>query len=204
MLSAGFATVTYLKSRLMPDAAADETEWDMTIAALGKSVAGKFDRFCNRTFARTEGKQDTFTARGSAWVLSCYPVEAIDSVILKDRDGSTSEIDAGEWSVDETCGLLETNSIAGARTQKVVVTYDGGYWLDPRDGSAMPAESNALPADVLEAWVLQCQHEAENRGVFHAVSMRSQSEGETPKTADLTLLAAVKETLNPFRRFAGE
>lgn len=204
MLSAGFTTTTYLKSRLLPSAAADNTDWDEAIATLGKSVAGKFDRFCNRRFARSLGTSDTFSARGSSWVLACYPVESIDSVVLRDRDGSTEEIDADAWSVDESCGLLETDYLAGSKSQKLRVTYTGGYWLDPRDGTAMPADSNALPDDILAAWILQCQHEAESQGLFHAVALRSQSEENAPRTATVALLDAVKETLNPFRRFAGE
>lgn len=204
MLSAGFATVTYLRSRLMPEEAAGESEWDAAVAALGKSVAAKFDRHCSRGFARAENQIDKFSARAAAWVLTRYPVEDIATVELVDPDGTAGVIAEGDWWLDEKPGLLETETIAGAKRQKIRITYTGGYWLDPRDGTAMPADATPLPDDVLEAWILQCQHEAESRGLFHAVSFRSQKDEGSPKTADAGLLEAVTETLRPFRRFGGE
>ena len=204
MLSAGFSTVTWLKSRLLPTAATDDTDHDDTIAALGRSVAGQFDRFCGRDFARAAGATDTFNARATAWVLTRYPVEEIASVVVRAPGGGSIELDAGEWQIDEVSGVLETVSIAGSRLDKIVITYTGGYWPDPRDGTVMPAEANALPADVLEAWVAQCQHEAESRGLFNAVSLRAQKDESEPRTAALGLLDHVAEILNPHRRFGGE
>lgn len=204
MLSAGFSTTTYLRSRLMPEEASGESEWDAAVAALGKSVAAKFDRHCNRGFARVVNQIDKFSARAAAWVLTRFPVEAIATVELVDPDGAAEAIAEGDWWVDEKPGLLETETIAGTARQKIRITYTGGYWLDPRDGTAMPADATPLPDDVLEAWVLQCQHEAESRGLFHAVSFRAQKDEAAPGTADAGLLEAVTETLRPHRRFAGE
>ncbi|WP_193214935.1 hypothetical protein [Luteolibacter marinus] len=203
MLTAGFATIVYLKSRLLPDAAAGEAEWDDEVAALGKSVAGKFDRHCNRDFARSTAAVDTFKARASAWVLRRYPVESLDTVEVIDPDGTATEQVIDEWQLDESSGLLESDTLAGSLRQKLRITYTGGYWLDPRDGTAMPAEANALPDDVLEAWVAQCQHEAESRGLFSAVSFRSQSD-DGPRTTGLGLLDDVAYVLRSYRRFSGE
>jgi hypothetical protein len=203
MLSAGFANLTYLKSRLMPDAATEDTEWDIDLAALGKSVAGKFDRHCARRFVRDSDAVDVFAARGSAWVLQNYPVEAIASVAVVDADGQSNEIDEGNWMLDEESGLLETMSLAGGKTQRLRVTYAGGYWLDPRDGSEMPEGATALPDDLLELWVLQCQHEAESRGVLGAKSFRKQKDEAAPKTVDAGLLEGVVEALATYRRFGG-
>jgi hypothetical protein len=203
MLSAGFATTTYLRSRLMPDEASGETEWDAAVAALGNSVAAKFDRHCNRAFARAVNHVDRFSARAAAWVLTRFPVETITTVELLDADGTAEPIAAGDWWIDGAPGLLETDFIAGNERQKIRIVYTGGYWLDPRDGTVMPVGATPLPADVLEAWVLQCQHDAETRGLFHAVSFRRQADESAPKTIDAGLLEATIQTLRPFRRFAG-
>ena len=204
MLSAGFSTVTWLKSRLLPNAATDQTDWDEAIAALGLSMAGKFEGYCGRKFARAEGTSDRFNARGTAWVLTRYPVESITSVVIREPGGDSVELDDDEWQIDEPSGLLETLSIAGSRHDRIIITYTGGYWLDPRDGTAQPAETDALPAEILEAWVTQCQHEAESRGLFNAASLRSQKDESEPKTSTLGLLEYVTETLNPYRRFGGD
>jgi hypothetical protein len=204
MLSSGFATVTYLRSRLMPQEAAGETEWDESVAALGLSVAGKFDRHCNRFFTRAVGTVDQFSARASAWVLRRSPVEAISSVVLRAPDNSLQAIAAGDWWLDKAAGILESDVSTSDRRQQIEITYTGGYWLDPRDGTALPAGATALPYDVLEAWVLQCQHEAESRGLFHTVSFRTQKDASAPKTATAGLLDGVLETLRPYRRYSGE
>lgn len=204
MLSAGFATVTLLKSRLLPEAATDDTDHDKTLAALGKSVAASFDRHCNRSFARAVNAVDVFSARGSGWVLRRYPVEEIASVQLRSADNSLEDIDDSTWIVDELSGLLETESIAGHRMQRVVITYTGGYWLNPGNGTAKPAEATELEPDILEAWITQCQHAAESRGLFSAVSLRAQKDENEPRTTDLALLESVVAVLAPYRRFAGE
>jgi hypothetical protein len=203
MLSAGFATVTYLKSRLLPVAATEDDEWDAPIAALGKSVAGKFDRHCNRGFARTVDAVDSFEARASAWVLTRYPVEEISAVAIQAAGQPDEDVADYLWRIFNKSGLLEADTLLGTARETLQVTYTGGYWLDPRDGTAMPAAATPLPDDVLEAWVVQCQHEAESRGLFEAVSLRSQEQDNTPKTAGLTLLPDVVEVLRPYRRFAG-
>lgn len=204
MLSAGYSTTTYLRSRLMPDAASGESEWDAAVEALGKSVAAKFDRHCNRGFERVVDQVDTFAARASAWTLRRFPVESVSLVRTRDTLDAYSAIAAGDWWIDKAAGLLETRSTAGTQYEKLVVTYTGGYWLNPRDGTTLPSGAAALPDDVLEAWVLQCQHEAESRGLFAAVSFRTQKDAASPKTSTAGLLDATVETLRPFRRFSGE
>jgi hypothetical protein len=204
MLSAGFATTTYLKSRLLPSAAAGDTDWDDAVAGLGKSVAAKFDGHCNRGFERVVDQVDTFAARATAWTLYRLPVESVSLVRTRDTLDAYSAITAGDWWIDKKAGLLETRSLAGTQYEKLVVTYTGGFWLDPRDGTDMPAGATALPDDVLEAWVLQCQHEAESRGLFGSVSFRAQKDASSPKTGNAGLLEATVETLRPFRRFGGE
>jgi hypothetical protein len=204
MLTAGFATITYLKSRLMPDAATEDTEWDVALGALGRGVAGKFDKHCARCFARDTAAVDKFTANGSGWVLTHFPVEAIDTVEVVDADGTSEVLANDSWTLDEKSGLLETFTIAGSRRQQLRITYAAGYWLDPRDGTAMPDGAIALPDDVLEAWVLQCQHEAESRGLFGAVSFRKQKDESAPKTVDVGMLEGVVEALRGYRRFGGE
>ncbi len=204
MLSAGFATTTYLKSRLLPAAAAGDADWDEAVAALGKSVARKFDRHCNRVFERDTAAVDIFTARASAWVLRRFPVETLASVELRDADGTLEDQDTSEWQLDSGSGLLQSPGLAGTPMQQIRVSYTGGYWLDQRDGSAMPAEATELPDDVLEAWIAQCQHEAESRGIFEALSLRSQKDENTPRTSGLGLLDDVAAMLRTYRRYSGE
>lgn len=203
LLTAGYSNVAYLKSRLMPGEATDDTDADADLAALGKSVAGKFDKFCGRSLTRQD-QVDHFTARATAWVLTRYPVEAVEKVELLGTDRSLKEIETDAWSIWEDSGVLETDAIPGGKRDQLVVTYTGGYWLDPRDGTALPAEANALPDEILEAWVQQCQYEVKCLGSLGAKSYRKEKGDGSPAVVNLKLLDGVKEVLNPYRRIGGE
>ena len=200
MLDAGFGTLSYLKSRILPASVADDFQWDDALCRVGLAVARKMNSYCNRTFERTLGQVDEFSALATAVVCRAFPIEAITSVEIRTWTGAVTAFTGG-YHMDNGAGLLMFASNPGDGTERLVVTYDGGFWLD--GGWACPAGATALPDDVLEAWVLLCQAWVEARKILGEVAMQSL-EPKAQRPGSLTLEAGVAEILNPYRRYAGE
>jgi hypothetical protein len=163
-------------------------------------VARRFESFCNRRLERVVGASEFYSARSTAYCLKCYPVESITSVQLRDTAGTMETVTAA-YHLHKTSGVLEFQNSPGSSTEALLATYTGGYWLD--DGDTQPSGSTALPDDLLEAWVMQCQAWAEARQIFGTVSLTGM---EPKKNApDPVKLADVVEAiLIPYRRFSGE
>lgn len=205
MLDAGWSTLEYLKSRLLPQEAEPdepaEWNWDAALQALGKAVANRLNRHCGRVFERGS-VTDEFEALASAWVTTRYPVETIDSLAVVAPDSSTRILTG--YRALMGAGVIELPSVAGGALDRLAITYTGGYWLDPLDGTELPDGATALPDDLLEAWVIQCQAQAETRGLLEAVAIRSPRKGEEKElTAGIQLVTDVKQALEPYRRFGG-
>lgn len=202
MLSAGYLSLANLKARLLPAAAAAETTWDVQLTGLGLAVAQKLARHCNRDFDRAVSTVETLRAQQAMIVLRRYPVESVASVVLVDPEGETETIDSGDYIIRQASGLLQCAYAFGDELDQIRITYTGGYWLD--DGTTKPAAAAALPADVIDAWVLQCQAEAEHRELFRTVALRrEQRESGEAKLTELGIIDSVAQTLAPYRRIAG-
>lgn len=202
MLPAGFTTLAYLKSQLLPAAMQEDTTYDAKIEAIGKGVAVRMNRHTARSLERAEDVEEEFDALAFAWVLTRYPVEEISGIVVKSTDGTVSALTAGDWRLSKKSGLIELPSSAGTRMESVIVTYTGGYWLD--DGDDMPAGATPLPDDLLQAFVMQVQATCEHRELFRTVALRKEDRTETEaKLPELALIPEVVETLLPYRRFAG-
>jgi hypothetical protein len=174
------------------------TDWDDALAKLGLGAAGRFNSYCNRVFQRVEGQVDEFNAATTAVILRAYPVEVINSVQVRVFTGSLDTFTAGQ-QLDKKAGLVQFRTPPGDGTERVVIDYDGGFWLD--DGDAMPADATPLPEEILEAWVMQCQAWAEARNIFGTVSLDKERK---TSTSAVQIMEEVKEILNPYRRYAGE
>jgi hypothetical protein len=197
MLDAGFSTLEYLKSRILP-AGADGGDWDAALAKLGLGVAGRFNAFCNRVLQRVEGQVDEFNASASAIVLRAFPVEVVNSVEIRGFTGALDTFSGG-YQLDQRAGLMLFQGAPGDGTERIVIDYDGGFWLD--DGGTMPAGSTPLPDDIMEAWIMQCQAWAEARNIFGTIALEKESKAQARA---LQLTKDVEAILEPYRRFSGE
>lgn len=198
MLDAGFSTLAYLKTRILPAGTDDVTDWDEPLSRLGLGVAGRFNSYCNRIFQRVEGQVDEFNAATTAVILRALPVEVINTVQVRVFTGSLDTFTAGQ-QLDKKAGLVQFEIAPGDGTERVVIDYDGGFWLD--DGDAMPTGATPLPDEILEAWVMQCQAWAEARNIFGTIALDKERK---PSTSAVQIMDEVKEILNPYRRFGGE
>jgi hypothetical protein len=199
MLAAGFSSLTYLKSRILPSAGVEEDTWDAEATRLGLAVAMQFQRFCNRDFDRLVGAVDEFSARVLSVSLRRFPVEVVTSLDTRAFTGAVTDYE-GDYSPSLSSGVLSFATPPGTENERLIVTYTGGYWLDPMDGTTQPSGSTALPADVLELWVAEVQAQAEARELFGSIALRKEQKKQV--TAE-GLTAATVEGLRPYRRFSG-
>lgn len=200
MLNAGFSTIRNLKSRILPEAARIDTTWDTALSKLGLAIAARMEGHCSRKLDRVVGAVDEFSAWNLSVVLKRYPVETVTSVQLRVYTGAL-ETCATAYSQDAACGLLDFHTTPGNRTERLVITYTGGYWLD--DGTTMPVGATALPADLQELWMAEVQRHAEARGTFESVGLRPQKEADKAKLIN-GLSEETIDGLRPYRRFSGE
>jgi hypothetical protein len=116
--------------------------------------------------------------------------------------GSVGEL-GWDYTPDLRSGLVQFAAPPGGGTDRLVITYTGGFWLDPLDGSEMPSGATALPDDLLEAWVSEVQAQAEARSLFDAAGIRTAAAADKAKKPN-GLSEDTIATLAPYRRFAGE
>jgi hypothetical protein len=198
MLEAGFGTLDYLKTRILPVGADENTDWDGALTKLGLGVAGRFNAFCNRVLQRVVDQVDEFNASTTAIVLRAYPVEEIETTQIRSFTGALDEFSGG-YQLDQRAGMMLFRSAPGDGTERIVVTYTGGFWLN--DGDEMPEGSTPLPDEILEAWVMQCQAWAEARNLFGTISLDKERKAQP---SALQLMKDVEAILEPYRRFGGE
>lgn len=202
MLAAGFTDLATLKARILPAGAVDLTEWDDALQALGKGVASAMNAACNRDLHRGEDVVFECTAATLIATVRRYPVEAIASVEIRDFAGSLSDFTGG-YQLAAAAGMLQFAGLPGDTTERLRITYTGGYWLD--DGETMPEAATPMPADLLEAFFMQAQTWAEARGLFGTVGLQGEVEKKpADRTAALRLAPEVLQILAPYRRFSNE
>lgn len=178
-MNLGLGNLAELKAQLLPTPMRADTDYDALITAIGQGVAGQFDKFCNRRFARTVGAVDIFSADRDHWYLNNTPVEAITSIAQQDdaTEGYVTLTDAVQ-NQDLPIGYLFFGGQMGAYHSRVKVTYNGGYWFDTTEDESdeLPAGATALPADLKLAWFLQCRH------VWDSIDVLNAGIADKPKT----------------------
>jgi hypothetical protein len=200
-------TLTELKVHLLNEALRTPTTFDATIAAIGKGVAGRMEKYCTRKFWRTAG--DTYETNADRAMISLprYPVEAVTKLEIRD-DLATGWVDQGSvnsiaLNLNSAAGLLDLGSYIGASFSRLRVTYTGGFWF-PDDGqteSDRPSGAAARPDDLYLAWLLQCERlwsVRDDLGV--AVTGDKQVQFVSQTIASFELVPEVKEILNAHRR----
>ena len=210
-MNIGLGNLTELKGQLVAASLRSDTNYDAVITGIGLGVANLFDQFCNRTFARTAGKTDTFSADRRHWYLNCFPVEQITAVAKCDdqADGFVaSPLPPDESSLIQQMqldqGYIMFIAIQGYFFSRIQVTYTGGYWfptLEPTDAGypdTQPAGSTLLPAAVKTAWYLQCQQVWKRLDKLGA-QIAQNPEGQTSLDS-MELTPFVKQLPRPFQR----
>lgn len=162
-MNSGFSPLSTLKAHLLAEAQRQFTDYDAALTAIGTGVAAAFEKFCNRKFQRTEDDTVTFTAAREVFILPRYPVEEVSAIALQVQysDGFVAQSISQILNVHLASGVVRFGGTLGSDLDLVQLTYTGGYWwstTEEADGTeALPDGATALPADLFEAWLLQCK-----------------------------------------------
>jgi hypothetical protein len=204
----GLGTLGELKRFLISDADVAETTYDEAITAIGRGVAAMFDAHCNRTFKRGVGITEDFRGHTDLLLLARYPVESVASIGLQEVGESafTTQTDIID-TIGLNSGVLQFVAELGTKNSRVRVTYTGGFWYDNTDDGtgSQPSGATLLPADLKQAWLLQCQHIWTSRDIKGVVHTNANVPGFNSINTRLSLLdlaPVVKETLQRYRRLA--
>ena len=196
-------SLNFLKGQLLAEALRVDTAYDAALTAIGTGVAGQFEQWCNRKFARVADDTCTFSADRDHFYLPRTPLESIASVELKTGHATDfAAITDAIANSDYHSGLIYFAGGVAHWSDTVRVTYTGGFWFDTSEDAtgAMPEGATALPGELQLAWILQCQ-EVWNKKDKLGLGLAGTDPDKKPSFSTLELLPNVKETLAAFRRY---
>lgn len=200
-MTIGLGNLSELKAYLLPESMLQRTDFDTPLSVIGKGVASGFDHYCNRVFARLAGATETFTADRDHYFVRRFPIETVTTLELlySDNDGWEAQDSEFVTNTDNESGRLWFGFFVGDCETLVRVTYTGGYWVDPGDGTSQPANSTAVPDDLKFAWMTQCQHVWNSRDKLG----KSLAKAEEPSSAlsSLDLVPSVEACLRRHIRY---
>jgi hypothetical protein len=207
-MNLGLGNLDDLKQFILAESLRDQTDKDAVLQVIGKGVAAAFHRRCNRDFDRVVGAVDNFTADRSDWTLRRYPVEAITSVEIKssDSEGYVAQTDAIQNSHLEA-GLIDFGGFLGDHRTRVRVVYTGGFWFETKEPTdddyptAQPEGTTAVPDDLKQAWLLQCQHVFESKDHLLPKGIAADGSPLPLNLKDAGIVPAVEELLRGFIRY---
>src|SRR6185503_741 len=79
-MNLGLGNLDELKRHLLSESMRAQTDYDAKITAIGRGVAGQFDKYCNRSFERAVDAKAEFNSDRDHYYLPRYPIESITSV----------------------------------------------------------------------------------------------------------------------------
>ena len=198
------AQLSTVKARL---AIADiDTTSDALLTSAIKGVSARFDRECNRTFARTENATCEFEAAATEVAVACYPIEAVTKWECKTSESEGwLEQPAPLYVIRSSCVLsLRSPFILDPLPFSLVrLTYTGGYVLpgapdpQPATPSAQPVR---LPDDLEQAAVEQVAWWFQNRDRL-GLTRIWEYHATYRQFADLDLLSGTRAVLSRYRRW---
>ena len=182
-----------------------DTQYDGLLTRAIAAVSARFDRECNRVFARTVGFTQEFPATEAEIIASCYPIEAVSKLELK-----TSEVEGWveqtgiDYVVRRACvislkgsfGVLARGLASEAGLGRV--TYTGGYVMP---GTTPGAGQAALPADLEHAVIEQVAAWFYNKEKVGLIR-HWPDVGAYVVLSQLPLLPEVAAMIRPYRRWS--
>jgi hypothetical protein len=174
-----------------------ETQWDALLTATIKGVSARFDRLCNRGFARTVDSTFEFLAEDTEVLVPRYPVESVSKFETKENEGLGWAEHAGvDYLVRNGC-VISLSTPLGGVSAIGRVTYTGGYVLP---GTVPGAGQTALPADIEHAATEQVTAWFQNREKLGLIR-HWPSSGTYVVLAQAPLLSSVVQILRPHMRW---
>lgn len=183
---------------------ADTTQDELLTRAI-EAVSARFDRECNRRFARTVDATQEFPADDTEIIARCYPIETVTRFELKRTElEDWLEQPGRDYLLRQGCIITLTlpltllPDVATARPRIGRVTYTGGYVLP---GTTPGAGQTTLPTDIEWAAVEQVAVWFQHRDKLGLIR-HWPSGGTFLVFTQLPLLPEVTAILRPHRRWA--
>jgi hypothetical protein len=203
-MNVGFSSLAVLKRHLLAVSMQGQNQFDAVITAMGLGVAAAFARYCDRDFGYQAGAVETFRGGRIHYIVRRYPIRALASVEMRLTWAGAWQVQASDFvqDLDEQCGIVQFAYLVDESNCRLRVTYDGGYWWDTtEDGSGVaPSGVPLLPADIQQAWLLQCQ-EIWNKRDKLGLAATAKAD-EWVRIERLDLLPIVTQILDPHRRLS--
>ncbi len=141
-----------VKARLAIDAF--DVKFDDLLTNAIKATGARFDKICNRTFARTISALHEFEPCETELAPACYPVESVSKFELKSNETEGWIEQTGiDYVIRHGCVIALRLPLSTLSTPALArVTYTGGYVLP---GTTPGAGQTALPDDLEQAAVEQ-------------------------------------------------
>jgi hypothetical protein len=173
-----------------------DTVDDTLLTNLIKFASGRFDRECNRSFARASGVTEEFGGDEAELRLGRYPIESVTSLHLKttESDGWVEQTGIA-YLLRDAC-IISLSGALGTRQQQLRVTYAGGYVLP---GATPGSGQTALPDEIEQACIEQVALWYQRR---HHLGLASVPTAERTfyKLAEVDLLPQVAAILRQYTR----
>jgi len=184
-----------VKARLVIDEF--DVKNDALLTSAIEGISARFDKECNRTFARAVDFVHEFAADDTEIRVDCYPIETVSKFELKsnESDGWIEQPEI-EHLIRRNCVISLTERLGNWREQGRV-TYTGGYVLPDAEAAA---GQTALPDDLEQAAVEQVVYWFQNRD--HVGVIRQWPKGGVyQQFVDLDLLPSVRAALKEYERW---
>ncbi len=210
-MNAGFSNLASLKAWLLPAGLITGSDYDQQIAAIGLGVVGRFERHCNRKFARVEDFVEIFPADRTKHVVQRYPIEAISKIEVQQvKQDGFAELPDLIINQQNDAGLIYFYGQQGWQRGLVRITYTGGFFWETLDSdddgfpTELPDGATAIEAELLLAWQLQCEHvwtQRDKLGLAIGTDPHASHTRVVPSLALIDLLPDVEKLLNGFIRY---
>lgn len=187
------AALSTVKGRLLITDTTDDT----LLTNLLELATGRFNRFCNRIFARTASATYEFGGDEQRLAPPCYPIESVATWALKSNETDGYATQTGvSYLIRRGC-ILELSVPLGTWLDLGRVTYTGGYVLP---GTTPDTGQTALPDEVEHACVEQVAHWYINRHRLGLASIAGEGGSVSQLNPTEDLLPTVKAVLQSYRR----
>ena len=186
-----------VKARLAIDAF--DVKFDDLLTNAIKAVGARFDKICNRTFARTVSALHEFEPCETELAPACYPIESVSKFELKSTETEGWIEQTGvDYVIRHGCVIALRLPLPSASSPALArATYTGGYVLP---GTTPGAGQTALPDDLEQAAVEQVASWFLNRDKLGLI--RSWPKGGIyEQFVQSELLPPVTEVLKGYVRF---
>lgn len=187
-------TLLKLKVRIKIDAF--DVKDDATLNGFLSLVSGRFEKFCNRKFARDAAATCVFRGDELDLRVDRYPIESVTSFHLKTNETEGWVAEVSDYLISGSRAIVTLPASLGTQEQLLRVTFAGGFVLPD---STPSAGQTALPDEIEQSCIEQAAYLWQRKNELGLTSV-SADNSSIQQFAAMDLLPGVKEVLKKFER----